>query len=252
MKKQTKKSARVSRPSPERRGPIRSWSTLLGGNDEAKKRAAVRTRGHEPQPDESPAEHGVKVGYQVADEYLRASDSSRSAWTAFGQGAAVRDPQQLAGRLLQYAADLSTGWLDLMGTLMMNGGMPPPVAGKPPGGFAATAEPSVPARKADEHEPTAAAGSTLTELAIRVKSARSVEVSASVDAAGMDGSSLTVHALRSKAGKQRISGVKLERAADGGLTLSIEIPANLPSGLYSGVIVDTVLSVPRGSVKVSV
>jgi hypothetical protein len=236
MKAPMKKKKRVRRSTPERTQPIRSWSGLFGA-----------TQGAPPGPTDqqinddvaSPASRGVRLGYQVAEEHLRDNGAARGGWPDFS-GA---DPQKMAGRLLQYAADLSSGWLDLLGALMMNGGMVPPSPGRSPGPFVAT-------RDSDD-APLGSEAPVAVEIKLRLKSNKPVEVSASIEPSSRGGA-LVVHDLRMADNhRSRIAGATVEWSGDA-LVVSLEIGAQQAPGHYEGTVVEEATSVRRGTVKVTV
>jgi hypothetical protein len=248
------KPRRIKRPELKRSEPIRSWTGMsTGGPPPA---------GPAPAPDRSdPAAWGARLGYGVIDDYLRrGQQAARDMWSGPALAEGMRDPRQLAGRMLQYATDLSTGWMDLVNAVMMNGSAVPPPTGQAPVDFnlgppADRQAAAGPARPAPAPAPVAG-----LQLAIEVQSAKRVSVAVELDPRPVAGG-LVVHALRAGAGKAggaggrrpRIEGVVIERAPEGpGLTVRLKVPARHPAGVYSGAIVEPDSSLPCGRVTVTV
>ncbi|APR81142.1 Hypothetical protein A7982_06489 [Minicystis rosea] len=188
----------------------------------------------------------------------------------WGGGAPVPEEiQQRMGTMIRQATDLAMMWMDFVGMGGLGAAAPksPHVSpytgpfGEPPrapfaGPFTA-GEPApapvatpAPARATSEPVPERASEQQ-TMITLAVQSARPVEVSVDVRPRSA-GLALTVHALRSTGSDdRRIGGVEITgRADEDQITIRLAVPDDLPPGVYSGLIVDTRSSLPRGTLSV--
>jgi hypothetical protein len=192
----------------------------------------------------------------VIDDYLRrGQQAARDLWSGPGLTEGMRDPRQLAGRMLQYATDMSAGWVELVSAVMMNGGQLPAPTGQAPvqfdlgGGRPVGRAPAGPRAAAEQPAP----GNV--QLAVQVQSSRAVKVAVDLQPQAAE-AALAVHELRPEASsgsrRPRIGGVVVAREADGRLVVQLKVPSRQPAGVYSGAIIDQGSSLACGRVTVTV
>jgi hypothetical protein len=199
---------------------------------------------------------GVGMGYRVISEYVRrGQEAARNLSMGAGLPSAP-DPQQLAGRMVQYGSDLMAAWMEFveLSVKNINPAAPPPPAEPrpfsdlevPPASAAPPAAHTEPG-SGESERPVESAG----PVGIRLEANRRAIVR--LDLRGsIEGRKWVVHELRSSQAQQpRISGVVFERTAQGAL-LSVKVPDDQPAGIYNGMIVDEETSLPAGTVSVQV
>jgi hypothetical protein len=213
-------SERRTRPIPDRAEPIRAWSDLLRTSGDASLGDVVS--------------RSVELGYRVVDEYIRQGQQAAQRVNArtYGPAAATSDLQDLAARMARYTSDFLGLWLEFVDAASR---------GDAVGRAAATAT-----------EP-AGSGGDAECLRIVVVCARPTEVSLDLrPKAG--GRPLVVHALRAvDPAKPALSDVVFSGEADGSpATVRVEVPADQPEGIYSGLLVDEESNRPVGTLSVRV
>ena len=228
---------RLTRPKLERTGPIRSFSTVFTAPGE-------QTPSGERGPDRGfrdAVSRSVELGYRVIDEYIR--QGQRVAETISRRSsppeAATPDFQALGGNLARYTSEIMAVWLGMADAAMRGTGTyaaapPPSTAGDTPG-------------------PDAADDGIQPAVRVTVESSRATEVSVTLrrNAAGR---TLAVHALRAAdPDAPRLTDVTVVAGSrDEPVTVRIRVPADHPSGTYTGLIVDDRNSEPCGTVTVRV
>jgi hypothetical protein len=231
------RDARVKRPRLPRTEPIRSWSTLFGAGREAA--SAGAPAGAQPKAAD-PIGRGVEMGYRVIDEYVRQGAAVASTFMNAGSRVAPgADLSQLAERMIRYATDFSSVWLEAM-TMMASGFSSVAPNGASAGERGARSE--------------ASAGSTWgadLRLSLDLRSERPAEVSVSLEGS-VPGELLEVEPLRARSGKAVLSNVSIELPGELGGTIRVKV--HVPSGSkqerYTGAIVDTKSRKPRGRLTV--
>ena len=250
---------RLKRPTLDRSGPVRSWSTFFGvpgveapGNGAAASAAKDAARGR-PQDDVNDVvSRSVELGYRVIDEYVRQGERAARRFSdrSYNADAMTKDAQDLTMRMAQYASDFATLWLEFM-QLAMGGLGPwpmPPVGGAHPATPSASASPPAPA-------PPSSAPDAAPPLHVKVAVTSPYATEVSLDLRPqVSARRIVVQALRAASGDEaRLSDVALEAAgADEPMTLRIHVPAGQPPGVYNGMIVDEATSVPVGTVSVRI
>lgn len=222
---------RVTRPVPERTGPIRSWSTLLGAGPVA--------RGPDQPGATDVVSQAVSLGYRVVEEYLRQGERAARVLGGRTDGVATgsRDVQDLTARMAQYVQDFLGLWIELVelaaaGTTLRrpappatNGAAPPPAAPVP-------------------------TSPSLMRVRLEVASARAVEVTVDLRSEASS-APLVVHDLRAAAlDLPRLTGVVLEPGDPP--CLRLRVGNDQPAGVYHGVIVELPTSRAVGTVTVRV
>lgn len=226
---------RVKKPESVRTQPIRSWNVLFeppGGPPSAG-----------AAPPGNPVSQGVEAGYRVVEEYLRQGQNvARGVGLPFSGGTPADDGVQgRMGAMLRSFSDFAGMWMDVASRVGPGGapGATPPVgtAGPFPVGPVAA-------------EPQGVAPLALT---FDIQSARRIEVSVNLHPRS-SGLSLMVHELRApEPDKPRLTGVTLQGLPDEErLVLRLQVPEEYPPGVYSGVILDTRTSFPRGTLSVRI
>jgi len=238
---------RITRPMPERTGPIRGWSALLG--------AAASRNGDAGTPGGATlggvVSRSVEVGYRVVDEYLRHGQrvAERLGDRSLTPGTMVQDFQELTARMARYASDLMDVWFQL---IELAAGRAAPA--RPSGDRGAPADPP-----AGSPEPPAAAPAERdahdggARVCVEVASLQPAEVTLDLRP-GSAGLSLVVHSLRAaEPDKPRLTEIALEPASEEGVRrLRIRIPPEQPPGVYNGLIIDGRTSRPAGTLSVRV
>jgi hypothetical protein len=260
---------RIKRPEPERTHPVRNWSTVFGAPNRTTPPGVHASSDGRPVPND-PVSRGVEAGYRVVDEYLRQGQNvARAMWGPFIPGAGAtpvpgwpgpsgfpqpEEVQQRVGAMMRSATDLAMMWIDFMslGGLGMAafapqaGSYPPGSHGPFPTNGERAASPAKPAEHAREDRPQ-------TVVAVELKSSRRAEVSVDLRS-GSTGLTLKVHDLRgSEAGRSRMCGIGIQGfPAEDRVLIRIDVPDELPAGVYTGIIVDEQSSLPRGTLAVRV
>jgi len=276
---------RIKRPEPERTRPDRSWGTHLGAGPAAARDGATRTpppsgaasaRPADPADPDNPIAGGVRAGYRVIDDYIRqGQNAARVMWapvmggsTGFGSGGlgvmGGDDLQQRLGVMMRTATDLATMWLDMLGpAARAPWGMPswptgPASSASPPGTIEVRpfamgdATPHANAAPAPGHKDEAPRPWEGSAVSVDLRSARRAEVILDLRP-GADTATFRVHDLRAAdAEAPRLTGVVVEKTADGRLRVRLAVPADHPPGLYTGVVLDEKTSLPRGTLTVHV
>lgn len=230
---------RVTRPKLERKAPVRRWATIFGVPPESQSDA--------PSTEGNPVSRGVDLGYRVIEEYIRqGQEVARAVW-APGASGDRSDPQRLTERMVQYASDLTSVWMELMQTVMGTAAVAsnaprPPRADPGPfdiGGVSNGAPPPGPVEA--------------PAISVALESRRRAEVTVDLRPGIGDGAFL-VHDLRPSSGKgPRLSGVKVERAKPPApVVVRVRVPDALPAGLYTGMVIDPATNLPQGTIAVQV
>jgi len=234
------RDARVKRPRLPRTEPIRSWSTLFGaGREGTGANAHANT-----QPRADPIGRGVEMGYRVIDEYVRQGAAVASTFMNAGSRVAPgADLSQLADRMIRYATDFSSAWLEAM-TMMASG-----FSAASPNGTATTA--SGAARGA---RPESNAGSTWgaeLRVSLDLRSERPAEVSVSLEGS-VPGEILEVEPMQAHSGKAvlRHVGIELPSEPGGTIRVKVHVPPGSKQDRYTGAIIETKSRKPRGRLTV--
>jgi hypothetical protein len=239
---------RITRPLPERTGPLRNWSTLFAPWTAAAPAATGAAPGADGGALGDVVTRSVELGYRVIDEYIRQGQraAQRLNQPAYGAQTMAGDVQDLAMRLTNYASDLAAVWLQLV-QLAAAG---TPTANPTNGAAAPEAAPAAaPAETAASHDPAPAAA----RVRVAVRAAQPTEVAVDIhpDATARP---LIAHALRAgDAVLPRLDDVSFEPATDGGTAvLRIHVPPGHPAGVYEGMLIDEQSNRPVGTVSVTV
>jgi hypothetical protein len=242
---------RITRPRLEvdraRRQPSVLFAAGRGaGGRESEPHAGDAVRGA-PGPANA-ISRSVELGYRVIDEYVRQGSSFARSWSAraLDPAAAQGDVRELGERMMQYATEAMSIWLELLGST--GAGAAPPPGARPPG--EAVRDPTETSR-APAARP-AAAPPVAPPLAIAIDSARPVEVSVRLHDPGGP-QPLRVHDLRAGPGEPRLLGVRIEADAEGRpRRVRIRVEDSLPAGTYNGLIIDDISGLPAGTVSVTI
>jgi hypothetical protein len=250
---------RVKKQEPGRTQPIRNWGVVFEQPGQAPPRV----------PPRDTVSHGVEMGYQVVEEYLRQGQNvARGMWApAPGSAPSGDGLQSQMGALLRTFADFASLWMGLMGKVTSGGatarepGVTPPVGTAGP--FSAGAAPS-PAEspRATPPEPPVAPASPMAPviqvgaapgLTLDLDSARRTEVLVDLRPRPFD-RTFRVHDLHaSEPDLPRIRGVTIEAVPEEErVAIRIRIPDGQPPGTYSGIILDERTGLPRGTLCVRV
>jgi hypothetical protein len=250
---------RVKKQEVGRTQPIRNWGVLF----EQQGRPPPQT------PPRDSVSHGVEMGYQVVEEYLRQGQNvARAMWAPALGGTPPGDGlQSQMGALLRTFADFASLWMGLMGKVAVGGaparepGVTPPVgtagpfsAGAAPGpAESAKASPSEPpVTPASPEAPVVQVGAP-PGLTLDLDSTRRTEVSVELRPRPFD-QTFRVHDLRAaEPALPRIRGVTIEAVPEEErVAIRIRIPDDQPPGTYSGIILDERTGLPRGTLCVRV
>jgi hypothetical protein len=223
---------RITKPTPKRTRPLRNISTAVGSNGKGKGKA--RANGH----GEPAIEQGVKLGYQLVEEYL---DAGRSAAASLRQSTnELSDSERLAQRLVRYTSEFASVGLELLQALTKPPPQPPPTGSAGP--F------SVP--NVDPLQPSAS--SMPARWLFELDTQRSVRVSLELDAQAPLGG-LIAHDLRCSQPEARIRPVELAYdPAQQRVSARLHVPEDAPAGQYHAALVDPTDNLPRGRLSVRV
>jgi hypothetical protein len=238
---------RVKRPKLDRTAPVRS---MFGARtDDTRSPANTVGAKNDPPPSEGNVARGVQLGYAVIEDYLRKGQEFARANGPSGAAGMPPDPQQLAGRMFQYASDLATTWLEYMQATVSSGPKPPPSGTAGPFDIGQSRP-----GPGSEGAPTAApVQRSRPAVTLDVHSRQRVEVS--VDLKPLSGGTpLVVHDLRTPdEGQPRLTGIAIEaRPEEDRVVVRVRIPDHQAPGTYSGLIVDSQANLPRGSMTVRI
>lgn len=256
---------RVKKQEPQRTQPIRSWGTVSGASGAPPPHTppgAPASPGGSAPPG-NPVSRGVELGYQVIEEYLRQGRKVASAMgmPSFGETPSDDGLQGRMGALLRSFTDFASLWMDLMSRVGAGGGTAAapgitPAKGMehpfPAGGGPGASEPP---KAAAPESPVSSEplGATPVELTLDIQSSRRVEISVELRPRSV-GLSLVVHDLRApESDKPRLTGVRIEtQPEEERVCLRLQVPAEHPPGIYSGLILDERTSLPRGTLTVRI
>jgi hypothetical protein len=237
-----KSSKRITRPTLERKTPIRAWSTLFGEPNGASNGASNGAPGVSGN---AAVQRGVEFAYRVSEEYLRQGQAMAQAFSqpfsqSLGGGGARGGSEgglaQLTERMMRFTAELSSMWMDA--ARMMPQGMP----GAPRW---PTAEPPAP--------PRAAAPPPRPSRGVAIQIDSKAKARATLDVRGPVGRSVRVEPPRLETGAARITAVEVESADDDGpVVVSIRVPARQAAGTYVGDVLDADTGAPLGTVTIKV
>jgi hypothetical protein len=216
------RTKRPVRPTLERTKPIRSWTNAVSVG---------------PDPSGDQVGDNVRNANRVIEEYLSAGRASAQRFAgANGLGGPSGSVQDLGQSMLRALSDSVSLWLEFMAR-SMGAGTPPPRPSSPP---------------AD----TSAAPSTESHgglrVAVEVESTRPTTVAVDLrpDVRGAD---LCVDRLhpRHRAGAP-LTGVEIESTDAEIPRIRLRIDPEHPPGVYDGVIVHKVSSLPAGTISVDI
>jgi hypothetical protein len=277
-------SKRITRPDLDRIAPIRDFSRIFGPPGSEEPPRSNGTNGAAPPRADDGVARGVRVGYQVIEDYMRQGEEFARAMYGAGSSGSIGgvaapffaprgdggELQATAGRLLQVAADFAAAWMDLMQATSSRrtdapvGGRRPEVPGfdidrtsSAPAAAAARPEPGPPPPSTPAAGGESAAGAWTAPapapVTLRIHSKQQVEVALDIRPGPMAGP-LVAHDLRAiDPALPRIGGVSVD-GAEGGerLIVRVHVPDDHPPAVYSGIIVDERTNLPRGTISVRV
>jgi hypothetical protein len=276
---------RVKRPRPTRTQPIRNFATLFGPGAPGARTgfpfggpipggpppAGPGETGRAAPPAGDPISRGVDLGYRVIDAYMREGQkAAQRMWSPYtGSAAPGADVQQRLTAMFRQTADLASMWFDLSQAF----GLPGVGGGQVPGSVVAgpfssgrQPGPAPDAARAPEPGPAPGPGPApepdrgpergIVEehpatLTVELHSPQPAEVSIDLRPRSA-GIPLRVHDLRDvDPDKPRLRGATVVATPDG-VRIHVQVPADQPPGVYSGVILDERTSLPRGVLTVRV
>jgi hypothetical protein len=235
------RDARVKRPRLPRTEPIRSWSTLFGAGREGNNAGA--SAGAQPKAAD-PIGRGVEMGYRVIDEYVRQGAAVASNFMNAGSRVAPgADLSQLADRMIRYATDFSSAWLEAM-TMMASS-----FSSAAPNGATAGAASAVRSAR-----PESTAGSSWgadLRLSLDLRSEHPTQVSVNLEGS-VPGEFLEVEPMRARTGKAVLQDVAIELPGEPGGTIRVKVhvPPGSKKNRYTGAIIETKSRKPRGRLTV--
>lgn len=225
-------ASRVRRPMPARTAPIRS--------DAARPAAPRPPVPHDDVPISESVARSVRQGYDVVAENIK---QGRMAAERFRHGEynirdVPNDVEVLAKRMIDLARDLTTTTFDVVERMLKDAhvGDRAPKAPKAPA-FRATPGSAGPKRP-EPAKPAPAAGPELPVKCVFTGNRKAIVRSALLSRPTLPvlpDKQLLVDPLQATNGSATITGVTF--AADGaGLRITIPIAADLPAGIYSGLV----------------
>jgi hypothetical protein len=232
---------RITKPTPKRTRPVRNISTVVRGSDKGKSNGKSRANGH-AQP---AIAQGVKLGYQLVEEYL---DAGRSAAASLRESPnELSDSERLAQRLVRYTSEFASVGLELLQALTKPPPQPPPTGSAGPFAVPHVSPPSPPSPPT---QPLAA--STPVRWDFELDTRRPLRLSVELDAA-QPLRALVAHDLRCSQPDARIRPVELayDHAAQR-ISARLHVPEDAPAGEYHATLVDPTDNLPRGRLSVRV
>jgi hypothetical protein len=235
---------RAQKPSLKRDKPIRSWSKAFGGTSAGKTARAPNTR----------VSDGVRLGYQVIDDYLtKGQEAARTLGGAGGETlkAASTEVQRLTQRMFQYASDLASAWMELVQTMTATG-----LANQDAGDKAD--RPRAAAR--DKQAASAPARAEVSDpadqpcaVSLEIDSPLPTETTIELRRRAIE-QPIEVQALVSDDPKApRLTGISIKPLPKTGRVLvRLRVPPKQPVGLYRGLIIDRATNLPCGTVAVRI
>jgi hypothetical protein len=241
---------RFRREDPVRTSPIRNWSTLYrrpnGGPapvEDLSTKPPLLERLEQERLQSDTVSHGVTLGYQVIEEYLRqgqriAQQVNNRSYNPETMGNDLRD---MVERLARYYTDLGALWGDLVNSIVAN----PDFMNSLLRPFQAPPPPPVSTNGAT-------ANGTMT-ITLEVISARPTQVMLDLHPHA-EKLPLTTHGLRAvDPEKLPLTDITFAPSTDHGpVCLRIRIPEVQPPDVYSGLIVEKATNLPKGSLTVRV
>lgn len=238
---------RSRKPQLERTQPLRSWSGVYGG---AGARSDTDGASGAPSNYDGAIARAVDLGYRVVDEYIRQGQKAaqRMRDRTYEPETVQADIEEVGMRVAQYASDFASLFGEVLEARASSESAPP---AEPEHGDAQTSddEAAVPAVPS---EPTPSPPG-LARVRIQVASRRPAEVTLDLRAEAAE-HELVVHDLRAvDPDAPRISGVTLDAGTGAALpVLKVRIEDDQPGGIYSGLIVNPLTSLPVGSVTIQI
>jgi len=254
-----KASERPKKPRAKRTKPIRSWSGLFAAPEEAAQKPAPNG-GRAARNGAQTIPEAVQLGYTVIQDYLDEArqEAQKIGGTRTGTAAGT-DPQRLTQRLFQYTSDLTNLWLEILQATTLRDTPregPRGTAGPFAGAHRADADAGYPGASAagNSHSaPTTSTSSVAPGVLFSVSASRRVEVSIELKPTPILGR-LVAHALRAADPEgPRIEQIEIAfQPAEHRVRVAVQVPDDLPSGVYSGLFVDRHDNLPRGTLTVAV
>ncbi len=237
----TRTSRRLSRPKPERTGPIRDFSGLLKrperGDDRpasaASQDGSERVGAHADAVSES-----VRLGYAVIQEQIRQGRRIAEQFSGGARALGASDGlAHLFQRMLNYSIDLGALFADMMevttGMATAADRRAAPFANGRPGGK-------------DRSDGRGAAA-----ISVEIEASRPIKVTLDLRPRG-NGSALAVPGLFALNGDSvPLTGIAFTAIGDGAApALRIKVPQTQTPGTYTGAVVDAETNEPCGTLSV--
>jgi hypothetical protein len=248
--------ARVTRPTLDRDGPIRSWASAVSPDPRS---AATDTPGASSGArvdSQDPIVRGVVSGGRVVDEWIRQAQQTARMLGGADLTAGWADT---SGRMFRTASDMMAAWWSMFGMLQPNGGSgfasPRPDAGNNGPVRAASNSAEAMPREPDARDPvhTERAAHSSTGFCVRVEVASRRLVEVTVDLHRRDVAQFRVLDLRAEQGEApRIQGTTLEAWRSDGVRLRLTVHDDQPPGTYHAVVLDPVLDCAVGTVTLRI
>jgi hypothetical protein len=259
---------RRKRPELTRAAPTRRFANIFG---QTQRGAPDATPPSEPSNDA--AARGADLGYQVIEEYMRQGQAfARAAWAPYlPQGRREgTDPRALTERMVQYASDLASVWVQYVQVMTSQG--PTAGASKPSpqhstpgaglGAFDVGGEAQAPPKPSGSTEspvaqPVARDGASVDaspiRLSLEIASKRPAKVNVDLRRP-IASTSPRAYDLRARdATIPRIAEVSIEIGSSAeDVLVRIVIPDDQPAATYSGLVVDETTNLPLGTLTVQI
>jgi hypothetical protein len=247
---------RPKMPRLRRTGPIRNWGGLFGAPRDASTTDGATPSPPGPTPPATAVARGVDLGYRVIEEYMRQGEAfARANGSARSPGSpAAMDPRKLTERMVEYASDLASTWLEFVQATM-----PPASTGAAaartradPGGFDIGGA-AQPRGESPNPAPETRASGLPWRTSIEIASRRRAEVTLDL-ARDIGDAPLCAHDLRARDPEiPRIRGITvLASPSDHRVLVRISVPDDQPPSIYTGVIVEDASNRPLGTLSVRI
>jgi hypothetical protein len=238
---------RSRKPQLERTQPLRSWSGIYGGAGE---RSDSEGAPGAASSYDGAVTRAVDLGYRVVDEYIHQGQKAaqRMRDRAYEPETVQADIEEVGMRVAQYASDFASLFsevLEARGSSESEASAEP-VHSAPKSSDDEAAVPNAPSEPIPSRP-------VLARARMQVSSRRPAEVTLDLREEAAE-HELVVHDLRAvDPDTPRISGVTLDAGTSATLpVLKVRIEDDQPGGIYSGLIVNPLTSLPVGSVTIQI
>ena len=245
------KPKRLRRKDPVRKEPIRNPTTYFRGSESWKDRTSNQARNASKGKSASDSmddvvTHGVNLGYEVIEKYLRQGQRVAEELTNGSHSAKSKDNdwEKMVDNMLRLYRDMSGFWIDAIEVLMRS----PEFLSTVVGVFGSNVKAKF---QNDQEDLNPAVNGENVKVAVEITSKKPAQVTLDIRPHPIQ-SILHVHSLHAHDPKiPPLTDVSFR--ADGNLAgpvLALSIPDHQPAATYTGVVVDQKTNEARGTICV--